>query len=128
MAVPLAGCLQPPDPKEAFTGNWREQAYRPSQSVGQSASYRLDGDSFQATTADGRSFDAVVGGDDATVPGEPPMTVSVDRVPAIAIRQVFKRDGKPVRVVTVAILNRETLLAVEQEGGKPPELALAARE
>lgn len=125
LAFALAGCMQAPDPSEAISGDW--------QAIGQShgnearISYKLGGGSLESRSSDGSSFDAPLDGSVVDVAGRPGTEVSVHPIPVVAFRQVFRSDGRPVRIVTVAVVNRNRLVIVDERGGLPPRAVLAAR-
>lgn len=122
-----ASCMQAPDRNQGFNGSWQTVAAAATDAASGPVRFQVDGDRFQAST-DGRSFDAVINGDEAPVQGQPGLTVSVKRLPAVAVRQIFKRDGKPVEIVTVAVINRDTLLRLERQAASPPVLQVAERQ
>ena len=126
LTLALGACMQAPDPSEAISGDW--QVTGPPAGTAARVSYKLDGGSLHATHASGWSFKAPLEGGEVAVAGRPGETVSVHPVPVVAFRQVFRSDGRPVRIVTVAVVNRNRLVVVEESGGQPPRAMLAPRQ
>ena len=123
LAFALPACMQAPDPSEALAGNWSE-ARAPA---GQTTAFELDGSALTAAYADGRRFTATVDGGEAEVEGQPGLTVSVHSVPAFAFVQVYRRDGRPVQLETIALINRNRLMIVDERAGEQPRAVLAER-
>lgn len=120
----LCSCLREPEPTAAIGGDWRETG----SPAGEAFGYRFDGHTLHAMYPDGRSFAAEVGGGEAGVGGEPGTTVSVRAVPATAFVQVYRRGGRPIRLETIAVINRNKLVTIEEEARQPPKVRLAGRQ
>lgn len=125
----LSACMQEPRPVEQITGDWQLTMNARPEGVSDFAKYKyaiLD-TSLRAKMADGRSFDATMGGGDAPVHGQPGWAVSVRQIPSVAIRQVFKYNGKPVQEITSIVVERNTLIVADRQAGRPIRFEVGER-
>ena len=88
----------------AVSGSWKANRLDNLSDEGLTFSYEVEGDTIKSQAGDGTTYEAKVGGPDATVQGDPSgLTVSIARPSPNVLIETFKREGKIVGVSTITV-------------------------
>lgn len=128
ICLALCSCLRGPDPKESAEGIWEPVKVEAGAGERPTLRYQLDGDGLQMSSSSGQRYAATLGGDATTLEGAPPgTTVFVREAPVFAFREIVIRDGRPVAVRIVTIVDRQVATILENRLDGSPILHAAIK-
>lgn len=124
-----AACQRQEDPGKVLDGTWQPVAASMPASPAPTVAYQVKGESVRMASSNGESYDTARGGTRTPVRGAPPgTTVRVWRVPAIAYKEVYKRDGKLLKTTTTVVVEGKSALVKEEIPGRPAAVRAAAKQ